>query len=78
MTVSVSVTTIDHYYFDADYDTLDEAWYVINHYLGDTWDHGNDYAVNAWGDVTVSIEGATWEEYKAMPKKETKGVDYDY
>jgi hypothetical protein len=63
-TVSVSIVTLDGHRETDTFDTLKDAMPYLNQWLGSMWDHGNSYAVNAFGDVTVYLEGATWEEYK--------------
>lgn len=75
--VTVSIRSVDGIDESFDFDTLHEAWHTINHYLGSTWDHGSSYAVNMYGDVRVTLDGATWDEYKAIPKKQPK-EDYPY
>ena len=63
-TVSVSIVTLDGHRETDTFDTLKDAIPYLNQWLGSMWDHSNSYAVNAFGDVTVYLEGATWEEYK--------------
>jgi hypothetical protein len=44
------------------FDSLEEAKKHFLHFMGKTYDIGSSYAVNGYGDVTCTVEGATWRE----------------
>ena len=43
-------------------DTVEEAVSTFQYYMGNMYDRGSSYCVNAYGDVTCTLEGATWEQ----------------
>ena len=44
------------------FDSLEEAKKHFLYFMGKTYDIGSSYAVNTYGDVTCTVEGATWGE----------------
>ena len=45
-----------------EFDTPAEARAHFLEFMGNTWDIGSSYAVNCYGDVTCTLDGATWKE----------------
>ena len=45
-----------------DFESAAEAASHFLYQMGKLYDIGSSYAVNCYGDVTCSIEGATWKE----------------
>ena len=45
-----------------EFESVAEAASHFPYQMGRTYDIGSSYAVNSYGDVTCSIEGATWKE----------------
>ena len=45
-----------------EFDTTTEARAYFLEFMGNTWDIGSSYAVNCYGDVTCTVDGATWGE----------------
>ena len=45
-----------------EFDTPAEARAHFLDFMGNTWDIGSSYAVNCYGDVTCTLDGATWKE----------------
>jgi len=45
-----------------EFDTIEEAVSHFYHKMGKTYEIGSCYAVNVFGDMTCSVEGATWKE----------------
>ena len=64
MSIELYIRSMDGIEEEHSFESLEDAYDTINEYLGNMWDHGNSYAVNAYGDVTVTMHGATWDEYK--------------
>jgi hypothetical protein len=44
------------------FDSIEEAVSHFHYQMGTVYDIGSSYAVNTYGDVTCTVEGATWEE----------------
>ena len=45
-----------------EFETVEEAVSHFQYQMGTTYDIGSSYAVNTYGDVTCTLEGATWKE----------------
>jgi len=45
-----------------EFESVAEAASHFRYQMGRTYDIGSSYAVNTYGDVTCSVEGATWKE----------------
>lgn len=45
-----------------EFETTEEASSHFLYQMGRVYDIGSSYAVNTYGDVTCSIEGATWRD----------------
>jgi len=45
-----------------EFETVEEAVSHFYYQMGKTYDIGTTYAVNTYGDITCTVERATWEE----------------
>jgi len=45
-----------------EFETVEEAVSHFQYQMGRVYDIGSSYAVNTYGDVTCTVEGATWKE----------------
>ena len=62
MLISLYFQTVDGESWQEDFDSLEEAKSHFLYFMGRIYDIGSSYAVNMYGDVTCTLEGATWEE----------------
>jgi hypothetical protein len=44
------------------FESVEEATKYFHHMMGWPYDIGSSYAVNSYGDVTCTLDGATWKE----------------
>ena len=66
--ISVYVRSIDGINDVEEFSSKEEAFEYIYRYLGDSFEIGSSYAVNFFGDVTVSVDGWTLREYADMAR----------
>ena len=45
-----------------EFETVEEAVSHFQYQMGTCYDIGSSYAVNSFGDVTCTVDGATWKE----------------
>ena len=45
-----------------EFETVEEAVSHFQYQMGRVYDIGSSYAVNTYGDVTCTVDGATWKE----------------
>ena len=45
-----------------EFDSVEETVSHFYYQMGRTYDIGSSYAVNTYGDVTCTVEGATWRD----------------
>lgn len=45
-----------------EFETVEEAVSHFHYQMGIRYDIGSSYAVNSFGDVTCTLDGATWKE----------------
>ena len=60
--ITLSFRSLDHSTWDEDFDTPQEAREHFLWFMGKPYDIGTHYAVNKYGDVTCTLDGATWKE----------------
>jgi hypothetical protein len=62
MLISFYFQTVDGENWTEAFDSLEEAKSHFLYFMGRTYDIGSSYAVNTYGDVTCTVDGASWEQ----------------
>ena len=64
--INVHMRTIDGIDEGHDFDSKEDAFEFIYLYMGTSFEIGSSYAVNFFGDMTMTLDGMTWREYADM------------